>query len=149
MAAKMIREAEQLLADSTPAIRKIMQAIYDYFVSEAGCDAYVKTIYIGFQLGGELVAAAYPHSASVEVALALPDDTEGSGLVDAAHLTWRTMPVAVEVRNLRDLEAVRGHMETAVERVRTGAHDVELPQERFMGRERRIADQTILGKRAR
>jgi hypothetical protein len=145
----MIRDAEQLLAESPPAIRKVMGAVYKYFVSEAGCDPYVKTIYVGFMLGGELVAAAYPHAESVEIALALPDDLEGPGLLDAAHLTWRTMPVAVEVRDAADLEAVRGYMATAVERVRTGAHDVELPQERFMGRERRIADQTILGKRAR
>ena len=123
MSTRMIRDAEQLLAESPPAIRKVMAAAYEYFVSEAGCDPYVKTIYVGFMLG--------------------------PGLLDAAHLTWRTMPVAVEVRDVADLKAVRDYMATAVERVRTGAHDVELPQERFMGRERRIADQTILGKRAR
>jgi hypothetical protein len=134
-----------LLADSTEPVQALVGAIYEFFVGEAGCSAYVKTIYVGFELSGVMVAAAYPHASSVEVALALPDDVEGEGLIDAAHLTWRTLPVAVELNDPTQLDEARVHFATAVERVRTGLHDVDLPQERFMGRERRIADRTILG----
>ena len=146
MATKMIPEAEQLLAESSSTVRELMRGIYEYFVSEAGCNAYVKTIYVGFMIDGQMVAAAYPHARSVEVALALPDDVEGPGLIDAAHLTWRTMPVAVEISDREGLKAARAQLETAVARVQTGIHDVELPQDRFIGRERNLTHRKIVGK---
>jgi hypothetical protein len=83
-----------------------------------------------------MVAAAYPHSSSVEVALALPDDVEGEGLVDATHLTWRTMPVAVELGSADDLVRHAALLAEALSRVKAGAHDVSLPPERFTERER-------------
>lgn len=146
MAPQSNTAVEQLLAESASSVRRLMRGVLRYFVEEAGCDAYVKTIYVGFELDRVMVAAAYPHAAALEIALALPD-VVGEGLVDAAHLTWRTMPVAVEMSTMAELERARPHFELAVQRVRTGLHDVELPQERFMGRERRIADQKLLGRR--
>jgi hypothetical protein len=137
--------ARKLVGESTPSVRRALEATYGYLVEEAGCAAYVKTIYVGFELHREMVAAAYPHDRWLEVALALPDDVSGPGLVDATHLTWRTMPVAIEIRAKSDLQRARGYFKLAVERVRSGVHDVELPQERFMGRERRIADPKLLG----
>ena len=144
----MTAGAESLLAESSKKVRNLMAAVYDYFVAEAGCVPYVKTIYIGFQLGDAMVAAAYPHTGSVEVALALADDIDGPALIDAVHLTWRSMPVAVDLASPSSLKEAQSHFEMAVERVRSGAHDVELPQERFMGRDRRIANPRILGSRA-
>jgi hypothetical protein len=144
----MIPELQQFLADASPTVRNLMRGTFDFFVVESGCTAYVKTIYVGFELDGTMVAAAYPHASSVEIALALPDDIEGAGLVDATHLTWRTMPVAVELRNETDLSSAISHFNIAVNRVRSGLHDVQLPRERFMGRDRHIGDPTILGKRS-
>lgn len=137
--------AEKLVQESVSSVRRALKSTYEYFVDQNGCTTYVKTIYVGFELQGTMVAAAYPHSQWLEVALALPDDITGPGLVDATHLTWRTMPVAIEIRSQSDLKRALKYFELALERVRSGAHDVELPQERFMGRERRIANPKLLG----
>lgn len=140
---------DSLLTEASPSAKQLMVAVHAYFAHEAHCDAYVKTIYVGYQLGTEMVAAVYPHARSVEVALALPDNLADPQLIDAAHLTWRTMPVAIEIGNRSQLGLARPLFERAVERVRTGVHDVELPQERFMGRSRTISDQRVLGRRDR
>lgn len=98
---------------------------------------YVKTIYVGFSLKGEMVAAVYPRSDFLEVALALPEDVEGSGFRDATHLTWPTMPVCIEVRTADDLVLALGHARDAGERVWAGEHDVRRPNDHFIGRVRR------------
>ena len=53
------------------------------------------------EVGGEMVAALYSHADHVELALALPESEEHRLLVDATHLTWRTMPVAAIVEQLQ------------------------------------------------
>ena len=118
-------------------LREAFAAFYAFLVDECGCEAYVKTIYVGFTLGGEMVCAVYPHPNRLEVALALPEDVEGPEFKDATHLTWPTMPVAVEIHNAADTEMVLGHLSTAVGRVATGLHDVRRPPEHFMGRRHR------------
>ena len=67
-----------------------------------GCLAYVKTIYIGYELDGEMIAAVYPRSDHLEVALAIPEDQEHELLRDASHLTWRTLPLAAVVTSKHD-----------------------------------------------
>ena len=132
----MILDAESLVAESPEVIRASLEAVYAIFVAEAGCSAYVKTIYVGFEMHGVMVAAAYPHAALVEVALALPEDAPGERLVDATHLTWQTMPVAVEVSSPEDAADLRGYFDEAARRVRSQVHDVVLPRERFINRDR-------------
>lgn len=132
----MILEAQALVADSPETIRASLHAVYRTFVDDAGCTPYVKTIYVGFEIRGVMVAAAYPHSTLVEVALALPEDASGERLVDATHLTWPTMPVAVEVSSPEDAADLRAYFDEAALRVRSQVHDVVLPTERFINRDR-------------
>lgn len=130
----MIPEAEKLTEGLSKVLHEAFAACYSFLVDESHCEAYVKTIYVGFTLGGEMVSAVYPHLDRLEVAIALPEDVEGSEFKDATHLTWPTMPVAVEIRRPVDTEMVIGHLATAVGRVATGVHDVRRPPEHFKGR---------------
>jgi hypothetical protein len=99
----------------------------------SGCDSYVKTIYIGYQLNGEMVAAVYPGK-TTQVALALPEDFEGPDLIDATHLTWPTMPLAFLVTSDDHIPRAVGLVEQALDRVRAGLHDVVRPPEFFSNR---------------
>ncbi len=104
-------------------VRPLASDLHDELLN-LGCDSYVKTIYIGYDIAGEMVAALYGHSDYVEIALALPEDADGDLLIDAGHLTWRTLPVAAIVRNTSDVLAFTQLASAAVERVRTATHTV-------------------------
>ena len=121
--------------------RRLLAAIDGEF-KRLGCEGYVKTIYVGWEVGGTLVAAVYPHANRVEIALALPEDHPSQLLKDGTHLTWRSLPVAVDVHLEDDFDLVSALIEEAVQRVRTGQHDTYLPVERFMKRDRKVADPT-------
>jgi hypothetical protein len=121
---------DDYLADCNRGIRELAGAASGILI-EQGCTAYVKTIYIGFESAGEMVAALYAHGENIEVALALPEDCEGALLVDASHLTWRTLPVAAVIRKASELEEFRELALVASERVRMGEHDVERDTEFF------------------
>ena len=71
---------------------------------------YVKTIYIGVELDGAMVAALYPLKDSLEVVLALDSSHENSKLKDATHLTWRTMPVLFKVEKVSDFKSLNSFM---------------------------------------
>ena len=130
----LIPEAAELVAGLPKALQRAFRACYALLVDQGGCDPYVKTIYVGFSLDGEMVAAIYPHHDRLEIAMALPENIEGSEFKDATHLTWPTMPVAVEVRSADDTELVLGHLREAFRRVVTCEHDVRRPNEHFRGR---------------
>lgn len=134
-----------LLAESRPTIRSLAKAV-EAHCRNRGCESYVKTIYIGFELNGEMVAALYPHAQNIELALALPEDSPHAGLIDATHLTWRTMPVAMVFSSKAALPTVVALLDEAIGRVAGGTHDVDLPTEAFMGRSRRVASRRILGQ---
>jgi hypothetical protein len=104
-----------------------------------GCISYVKTIYIGYAIDGVMVAALYGHIDHVEIALALPEDSEEDLLVDASHLTWRTLPVAAIVQTKQEISQFSRLASTAVERVRTSSHSVNRDNDFFVRskRERR------------
>jgi hypothetical protein len=101
--AGMIPDAEALIRQSIPAVRTATTRLYSFLV-EAGCQPYVKTIYVGFEIDGVLVAALYPRSDHVEIAMALPESADSPILIDATHLTWRTLPVAALVRGPEDTD---------------------------------------------
>jgi hypothetical protein len=101
-------------------------------MAELGCSSYVKTIYVGYDLGGEMVAAMYGHSTHLEIALALPEDAESQLLVDASHLTWRTLPVAAIVRDKTHLDEFARLADQACGRVRTSSHDVRRENDFFI-----------------
>jgi hypothetical protein len=120
------------------AANSVLQRVDD-LLKALGCVAYVKTIYIGYKVGGQMVAAVYPHPGRVEIALALPEDHPSALLKDGTHLTWRSLPVSLDLRSDEDLERANGLVREAYDRVATGRHTTELPIDRFKSRARRGA----------
>lgn len=135
-------EVEHFLATCPQQSQGLFRSIHEALV-KLGCTAYASTIYMGYEQAGTIVAAVYPHRESVEIALALPEDHPSALLKDATHLTWRTMPVAVEVTFPTDFVYVLGLLEEASGRVARGENQVELPIERFMYRERRLSHRHV------
>jgi hypothetical protein len=124
-------EEDRLLRTLGPDLFASGSALHDRLTT-SGCSSYVKTIYIGYDLDGVMVAALYPHTNRVEVALALPEDHESKLLIDATHLTWRTLPVAAVLRGETDLEQVLRLIDEACLRIATGSHEVERPNDYFV-----------------
>lgn len=93
-------------AISDTKLRSLAKAVSGVFETH-GCQPYVKTIYLGYALDDEMVAAIYPHAKIIEVALALPEDVPSSLLTNANHLTWPTMPVAAVLSSKADLPDFR------------------------------------------
>lgn len=133
------REAEGYLEALNPSVRRLATSSHEIFVAE-GCSSYVKTIYVGYDFGGEMVAALYGHGDHVEIALALPEDAEGRLLVDASHLTWRTLPVAAIVRTEADITELVELIASSCRRVREREHSVVRDNDFFIRsrRERRL-----------
>ena len=131
-------EAQAYLSELNKKVRPLASDLHDVLM-KLGCVSYVKTIYIGYDIAGEMVAALYGRSDHVEIALALPEDADGDLLIDASHLTWRTLPVAAVVRNTTDVQPFTGLASAAVERVRTASHTVNRDNDFFIKsrRERR------------
>ena len=126
----MHAEAEAYLAELGGKVRVVAETVHRAFVT-LGCASYVKTIYVGYEIDGEMVAAAYGRADYVEVALALPEDIKSDLLVDATHLTWRTLPVAALVRGTDDLPVFEALAAEACDRVRSRAHDVHRESDFF------------------
>ncbi len=123
-------DAQTYIAGSGKKIRTLIQSLHGTLLS-LGCVSYVKTIYIGYDIDGEMVAALYGHSDHVEIALALPEDAEGDLLIDASHLTWRTLPVAAIVSSVAELPLFAKLASDAVDRVRTASHTVHRDNDFF------------------
>lgn len=132
----MRKEVGQIVGDSAPLVRLVTSRLDEVLIS-LGCSAYVKTIYVGYEIEGQMVAVVYPHTSWVEVALALGADHGGEKIVDATHLTWPTLPVAVEVRSEAQLSSTVALAQVAAERVRSGAPEVKRPPEFFLQRQRK------------
>jgi len=120
-----------LLATLSKELLPSGKALHKRLVS-AGCVPYVKTIYIGYDLGGVMVAALYPHVDRIEIALALPEDYESALLIDATHLTWKTLPVAAVLKTADDLDESVELVDEACRRIHGGHHDIERPNDYFM-----------------
>jgi hypothetical protein len=131
-------EARKYLESLNRKVAALASSIHEILLDE-GCSSYVKTIYIGYDVGGEMVAALYGHADHVEVALAVSDLNTSPLLVDASHLTWRTLPLSAIVRSTNDLSTLKVLIKDACSRVREGQHDVKRDNEYFMRsrRERR------------
>ena len=123
-------DAQAYLSEMNKKVRPLASALHDVLIN-LGCVSYVKTIYIGYDIAGEMVGALYGHSDHVEIALALPEDADGDLLIDASHLTWRTLPVAAIVRNTTDVLLFTQLASAAVERVRTASHTVNRDNDFF------------------
>jgi hypothetical protein len=124
-------DAKIYLSEMGKKMRPIAEAIHEAMIS-LGCVSYVKTIYIGYDIDGEMVAALYGHPDHIEIALALPENAVGDLLVDASHLTWRTLPVAAIVRSPNEVSNFEQLAKLAAERVKTAAHNVNRDNDYFI-----------------
>jgi hypothetical protein len=125
----MSNESEYFTKQSK-SVQAVLNRIQAIMESHA-CTSYVKTIYVGFDLEDKMVAAAYPHAEHVELALALEEDHEDPRLLDASHLTWRTLPLSLELRSTKEVDDHQELLVHACQRVRTGGHDVNRDNEFF------------------
>ena len=131
-------EAQQYIAELNKTSAALCTQVHEMFLA-SGCSSYVKTIYIGYDIDGEMVAALYGHSDHVEVALALAEDHPSSQLIDASHLTWKTLPVAAIGHNAAEVKKFGPLIDEACARVRAGEHHVNRDNDFFVKakRERR------------
>ena len=141
-------DAQDYLSSSNKKIRKLASELHKIFVKQ-GCVSYVKTIYIGYDIEGQMVAALYCHEDRVEVALALDENHVSPILIDATHLTWRSMPVAAVVRNDRDLSAAALLVVEASLRVKAGKNTLNRSSEFFaeVKKNKRLAEEGRRKKR--
>ena len=123
-------EAEEYLSGLNKKVAKIAGELHKILIDE-GCSSYVKTIYVGYDFNGAMIAALYGHAEYVEVALALPESFESPILIDASHLTWRTLPVAAVVKTKADVSSFKVLAESACGGVKTGEHTVNRDAEYF------------------
>lgn len=123
-------EAKSYLENLNRKVRPVARAA-DSVLAGAGCSAYVKTIYIGYEIDGEMVAALYGHANFVEVALALDEQPVRDILVDASHLTWRTLPVAAILKTEKDISNFKVLVHEACKRIREGKHEIHRDNEFF------------------
>lgn len=124
-------EAQKYIAELNQASAALCTEVHGMLLS-AGCNSYVKTIYIGYDIDGEMVAALYGHAGHVELALALAEDHPSRQLIDASHLTWKTLPVAAIGHNLADVKQFAPLIGEACVRVRAGQHDVSRDNDFFI-----------------
>jgi hypothetical protein len=116
-------DAEDYLKSLSKKVGVLAVEAHRHLIDQ-GCKSYVKTIYIGYDFNGEMVAALYGHVDYVEVAIALPESYESSILIDASHLTWRTLPVAAVLKKKTDVASFALLVKAACEGVISGSHSV-------------------------
>ena len=124
-------DADLYLSQLGERVAPLGRRLHEHLVNE-GCKCYVKTIYVGYEVDGLMVAALYGRADHVELALALAENDPSPSLKDASHLTWRTLPVALDVRTNDDVAVARHLVEQACERIRAGIHDVQRDNEHFI-----------------
>ena len=124
-------DVQELVDNHSPKIKAIVGELHNY-LSGLGCLSYIKTIYIGYEIGGVMVAALYPYHKHVDLALAIPEDTIDPILVDASHLTWRSLPLLATVRTGREVAKAKRYAKLATEQVRSGMHTVNRDNDFFI-----------------
>ena len=123
-------DAQIYLRDANKKVSALATNLHKLFLKH-GCVSYVKTIYIGYDIDGVMVAALYCHENRVELAIALEENHRSKLLIDATHLTWRTMPVAVVIQSKDDLSEAAELIIEATDRVKAGQNTVSRSSEFF------------------
>ena len=139
-------EAEKDIATLNEKIGRIALAAHLELTS-SGCSSYVKTIYIGYDFNGEMVAALYGHADYVEVAMALPESHVSSILIDASHLTWRTLPVAAVLKSKDDLKKFAPLVKESCNGVLSGSHEVNRDNDFFVAAKRERKEKGVVPKK--
>ncbi len=138
-------DAETYLAGLNKKIRELATQAHRQLIDQ-GCTSYVKTIYIGYDFNGEMVAALYGHVDYVEVAMALSENCDSPILIDASHLTWRTLPVAAVIKSKNDLKSFSTLVKAACEGVLNGSHTVLRDNDFFVKAKREKKEQGVVPK---
>jgi hypothetical protein len=128
---EILPEVHDLIKNSTPLVQSLAIGVHKYLV-DLDCFAYVKTIYVGYEVEGIMVAAMYPYAAHLDLALALPEDAVHPLLSDASHLTWRTLPLLATLTTRKHLQAVKNLSELAIQGVLNGSHNVTRDNDFFI-----------------
>lgn len=139
-------EADEYIGKSNGKLKKIAGDLHKKLIAE-GCSSYVKTIYIGYDFNGAMIAALYIRAEYVEVALALSESHESPILIDGSHLTWRTLPVAAIVRTKEDVRLFNSLVQSACEGVKKGEHTVDRDSEFFRKARRERNEKGVRPKR--
>ncbi len=139
-------EAEAYLAGLNKKVGDLAIHAHRQLVDQ-GCTSYVKTIYIGYDFNGEMVAALYAHVDYVEVAIALPENYDSLILIDASHLTWRTLPVAAVLKSKADLNMFSQLVKEACKGVLSGGHTVLRDNEFFAAVKRERQGKSVFPKK--
>ena len=141
-------DAQIYLRDANKKVSALATNLHRLFLKH-GCVSYVKTIYIGYDIDGAMVAALYCHENRVEVAIALEENHRSKLLIDATHLTWRTMPVALVIQSKDDLSEAAELILEATGRVKTGQNTVNRSSEFFaeVKKNKRLAEEGRRQKR--
>ena len=138
-------DAEAYLAILNKKVGELASQAHRQLIDQ-GCTSYVKTIYIGYDFNGEMVAALYSHVDYVEVAIALPENFDSPILIDASHLTWRTLPVAAVIKGKSDLASFSGLVKAACEGVLNGSHTVLRDNDFFFKAKREKRERGVVPK---
>ena len=139
-------DAEVYIASLNGKVRNIALSAHAELLNQ-GCSSYVKTIYIGYDFNGEMVAAIYGHPDYVEVAIALSESHDSPVLIDASHLTWRTLPVAAVLKSKADLKMFARLVKEACKGVLSGEHTVLRDNEFFVTAKRERQGKGIVPKK--
>ena len=130
-------DAENFISKNAGKLDKIGVSAHSILCAE-GCMSYVKTIYIGYELDGEMIAALYVRPEYIEVALSLPESFDSPILIDATHLTWKSMPVAAVLKTKSDINLFTNLAKEAAELVRSGKHAVSRDSNFFADAKRNL-----------
>lgn len=136
---------ESYLETTSKPIKELLRFAHNILVKYE-CFAYVKTIYIGYDFDGVMVGALYRRGDHLEIALALPENYVHPLLIDAGHLTWRTLPVAALLYEVDELQEFEILVSTAVNRVKQRQHDVNRGNEYFAKRQSELRGQSNIRK---
>jgi hypothetical protein len=89
----------------------------------------------------------YGHSEYVEVAIALSESYESPVLIDASHLTWRTLPVAAVLKSKADIKMFGPLVKEACKGVLSGGHTVLRDNEFFAAAKRERQEKGVVPKK--
>ena len=128
-----MQNKEGLMTFAKPKLRAVAWKI-DRELIRLGCEAYVKTIYVGYEISGVMIAALYPHPDHLEIALALDEGFEHPLLEAADHLSWRTLPVLALITEPKHFGEVTPLLLEAIERVVSGSHAVSRDNDFYKNR---------------
>ena len=107
-------------------IDNLVRDIHEIVLRQKYTSKVLKSNYWSYEVEQKPFAALHRFHDYLDVALALDEQPPNGLLVNAAHLRWKTFPVAARIHTTKDLPELSRLVEEACERVRAGKHTVNL-----------------------